>query len=102
MPQLKLGWIVVSGPAVLRDGAIARLEFIADTYGIADMAAYPWCLLWHRQGIVLDEFPNVKRWLGVIGERAAVQRAYAIGKELNTVPTVTDAAKSVLFGQGRR
>ena len=32
LPQLKLGWIVVSGPAVLRDGAIARLEFIADTY----------------------------------------------------------------------
>ncbi|MBP9944998.1 MAG: pyridoxal phosphate-dependent aminotransferase [Vicinamibacteria bacterium] len=32
LPQLKLGWIVVSGPAALRDEAIARLEFIADTY----------------------------------------------------------------------
>ena len=77
-------------------------DFIADDYGVADMAAYPWCLLWHRQGIVIDEFPNLKGWLARIEARPAVQRAYAIGKELNTVPTVTDAAKSVLFGQGRR
>lgn len=32
LPQLKLGWIVVAGPAPLRDEALIRLEFIADTY----------------------------------------------------------------------
>lgn len=32
MPQLKLGWTVVSGPAALADEALARLEMIADTY----------------------------------------------------------------------
>lgn len=32
LPQLKLGWIAVSGPAARRDEAITRLEFIADTY----------------------------------------------------------------------
>ncbi|MEJ7731497.1 MAG: pyridoxal phosphate-dependent aminotransferase [Polyangiaceae bacterium] len=32
MPQLKLGWMVVSGPAAQRDAALARLEVIADTY----------------------------------------------------------------------
>jgi aspartate/methionine/tyrosine aminotransferase len=32
LPQLKLGWIVVSGPARLRDPVLARLELIADTY----------------------------------------------------------------------
>ena len=32
LPQLKLGWIAVSGPASLRDDALARLEFLADTY----------------------------------------------------------------------
>ncbi len=31
LPQMKLGWIAVSGPAALRDEALARLEFIADT-----------------------------------------------------------------------
>lgn len=32
LPQLKLGWIVAGGPASLRDEALARLEFLADTY----------------------------------------------------------------------
>ena len=32
LPQMKLGWIAISGPPVFRDEALARLEFIADTY----------------------------------------------------------------------
>ena len=32
LPQVKLGWIVVSGPEPWRSDAYARLEFIADTY----------------------------------------------------------------------
>src|SRR5205823_3334281 len=32
MPQMKLGWIVVSGPPPLRQEAMERLEWIADTY----------------------------------------------------------------------
>ena len=32
LPQMKLGWIVVSGPPHLRKEAQARLEIIADTY----------------------------------------------------------------------
>jgi aspartate/methionine/tyrosine aminotransferase len=32
LPQLKLGWIAVSGPEPLRKGALARLELVADTF----------------------------------------------------------------------
>jgi alanine-synthesizing transaminase len=32
LPQLKLGWIAVSGPPALRDEALARLEIVSDTY----------------------------------------------------------------------
>lgn len=32
LPQMKLGWIAVSGPAELRRPAVDRLELIADTY----------------------------------------------------------------------
>jgi len=32
LPQMKVGWIAISGPPTLRDEALARLEFIADTY----------------------------------------------------------------------
>jgi alanine-synthesizing transaminase len=32
LPQLKLGWMAVSGPVAARDEALARLELVADTY----------------------------------------------------------------------
>jgi aspartate/methionine/tyrosine aminotransferase len=32
LPQMKLGWIVASGPPALRDEALSKLEWIADTY----------------------------------------------------------------------
>jgi len=32
LPQLKLGWIAVGGPAPERDEALSRLEIVADTY----------------------------------------------------------------------
>lgn len=32
MPQMKLGWIVIGGPSVMRTAAAERLELIADTY----------------------------------------------------------------------
>ena len=32
LPQLKLGWMAVSGPATVLQGALMRLELIADTY----------------------------------------------------------------------
>jgi aspartate/methionine/tyrosine aminotransferase len=32
LPQMKLGWIAASGPAGVRDEALARLEVVADTY----------------------------------------------------------------------
>jgi alanine-synthesizing transaminase len=32
LPQMKLGWIVAAGPAPVRDEALEKLEWIADTY----------------------------------------------------------------------
>jgi alanine-synthesizing transaminase len=32
LPQVKLGWIAVAGPAALVDGALERLELVCDTY----------------------------------------------------------------------
>jgi GST-like protein len=81
------------------DKRLAGRAFVADSYSIADMAAYPWIVLHERQGQNLDDFPNLKRWFETIKERPATQRAYARAKEINTAPTVSDEAKSILFGQ---
>ncbi len=44
LPQIKLAWIVVAGPAALADEALARLDWIADTFlsvGAPAMRALP-------------------------------------------------------------
>lgn len=74
-------------------------EFIAGSYSIADMACYPWIVPHQKQGQKLDDFPELKRWFESIRERPATQRAYALAKQINPAPVVTEDAKRVLFGQ---
>jgi GSH-dependent disulfide-bond oxidoreductase len=84
------------------DERLADREFIAGDYSIADMACYPWIVPYERQGQVLDDFPNIKRWFEAIRQRGAVQAAYAVAETINTAQTMTEDAKAILFGQGRR
>jgi GSH-dependent disulfide-bond oxidoreductase len=84
------------------DQRLADRAFLAGDYSIADMASYPWIVPHERQGMTLAEFPNLERWFASIGERPAVRRAYARAQEVNTAPTIDEAAKKILFGQGRR
>ena len=78
---------------------LAGREFIAGAYSIADMASYPWIVLWQRQQQNLDDFPHLKRWFEGIRARPAVAKAYALAEKINTVSTVTEEAKALLFGQ---
>lgn len=63
---------------------LAQREFIAMTYSIADMACYPWILMYERQQQNIDDFPNIKHWLQRIQSRPAVMRAYAVADTVKT------------------
>ncbi len=78
---------------------LADREFVADVYSIADMAIYPWVVPYERQGQRLEDFPHLKRWFETIQARPAVQRAYQVAQEINERPVVSDASRSILFGQ---
>jgi len=79
---------------------LADRPFIAGTYSIADMAAYPWIVPHKNQGQSLEDFPRLKRWFEAIRNRPAVVRAYDRAKEVNTQATVlTEESKRILFGQ---
>ena len=78
---------------------LADREFVAGEYSIADMASYPWIVPHEKQGQNLDDFPHLKRWFDAIRARPATQRAYALAKQINPAPVITDAEKKVLFGQ---
>lgn len=84
------------------DTQLQNHEFIAGDYSIADMAAYPWIVPHQTQQQNLDDFPQVKRWFETIQARPAVQAAYAKATTVSTENTMTEEAKTILFGQGRR
>jgi GST-like protein len=76
-------------------------------YGIADIATFPWArniptLLGAEAG---QKFPNTMRWVGVIDERPAVQRALAAVDAVRARTTQFDKAQPQaldrLFGRGQ-
>jgi GST-like protein len=81
---------------------LADRAFIAGDYSIADMAVYPWIVPYQRQQQKLDDFAHLQRWFDAMAARPAVQRAYQLGREINDQPTVTEAARTHLFGQAAR
>ena len=61
------------------DRALAGNQYVAgDSYTIADIACYPWtqAAASHLE-LNLSGKPAVQRWLALVGDRPAVQRAMA-------------------------
>ena len=81
---------------------LADREFVAGDYSIADMACYPWVLP-QRQKQDMAHFPHLARWKEAIAARPAVQRAYALAKDVNpqAKPPTSAEEHQVLFGQDR-
>jgi GST-like protein len=73
-------------------------KFLAcDEYTIADMAAMPWMRFPERQGVNIEEYPNVKRWRDGIAARPAVQRALQVLADRRR-PEMSKEQKEILFG----
>jgi GSH-dependent disulfide-bond oxidoreductase len=82
------------------DRRLKGRAFIAgDAYSIADMACYPWIVPWKNQQQTLSDFPDLSRWFEAVAARPGTVRAYAKGQPFTARPTVTEAGKSILFGQ---
>jgi GST-like protein len=80
------------------DEQLAKHEYLAGDYSIADMAAWPWVVRWDWQGQNLDDHPNVKRWFETLGARPGVQRGAAVGADLaNFNQQMSDEDKKRLF-----
>jgi len=79
---------------------LARREFIAGEYSIADMACYPWIVPHAGHGQDLEEFPHLRRWFESIRTRPAVIRTYAGVADVYTrsPQPLSEEVRSVLFG----
>ncbi len=78
---------------------LADRDYLAGEYSIADMAAWPWVVPWKNQGQQIEEFPHLARWFEAVKARPAVDRGFAVGKDLRSTAPMDDEAKKVLFGQ---
>ena len=78
------------------DRRLADRDYVAGAYSIADMAIFPWCRLYERQGQRIEDFPNVVRWFDVIAKRPAVAKDMKVTED--TPPEFNDENWSVLFG----
>ena len=75
VPQLKVGWIAVSGASRVRDEALARLEFAADAYlSVSQLVARALPALFARRAEIR----------AALGARVAANRA-ALGRALERV-----------------
>ena len=77
---------------------LGESKFLAcDEYTIADMATMPWMRFPERQGVEIDEYPNVRRWRDGIAARPAVERALQVLADRRR-PQMSQEQKEVLFG----
>ena len=53
---------------------LARSEYLAGDYSIADIATYPWVKIHGWSGVSIEGLPNLERWLAAVGARPAVQK----------------------------
>lgn len=72
-------------------------DYIVGDYSIADIAVFPWTRLYERQGLKIEDYPNVKNWQARIEARPAVQKD--MERMTDTAGKFDRKSWSVLFGQ---
>jgi GST-like protein len=60
------------------DRQLAKSEYMAGDYSIADIATWPWISRFEWQTMDLNRFPHVLRWYKAIAARPAVQKGYQV------------------------
>ncbi len=82
------------------DRRLAQSEYVAGGFvSVADMAIWPWAILWERQGQTLEDKPHFARWLAALGDRPGFQAGKALGADRRQQTAMDARAREVLFGR---
>ena len=76
-------------------------KWIAGEYSIADIATYPWTMTTERQGVNLEEFPNIQKWKELMSKRPGVEKGMKLGQEFKKTSKLTEKEFSNLFGENQ-
>jgi GST-like protein len=80
------------------DRRLAEREFVSGDYSIADIAIMPWLRYPERQGVEIEDYPNVRRWRDAIAERPAVQRGLKLLADRSRSAPMDEKQREILFG----
>jgi GSH-dependent disulfide-bond oxidoreductase len=84
------------------DEQLARSEYLAGDYSVADVAVYPWVdVRWFHE-IDLSAFPNVARWFETVSRRDPVARGARLMKDEEVIGNVTEETREIYFGNRQR
>ncbi len=76
---------------------LAKSEWLADDYSIADIATYPWVRIYTWPGVSVDGLEHLQRWMTAMSARPAVQKGLAIpGQQQATDEERAKAASTLL------
>ncbi len=68
------------------DRQLARSDYVAGDYSIADISIWPWISRFEWQTIDMNEYPNVTRWYKAIAARPAVEKGYHVPVKQPGIP----------------
>jgi GST-like protein len=80
------------------DGRLEGRDFLAGDYSIADMATMPWLRRPERQGVEINDYPNVERWRQSILDRPAVERGLQVLADQTRRGPIDEKSREMLFG----
>jgi GST-like protein len=83
------------------DRRLARSEYLAGDYSIADVATWPWVHVRWLHRIDIDAFRHVRRWYEAIAERPAVKRGTALLADVMKIGNPDAKTRAVFFGKAQ-
>ncbi|RJF87915.1 glutathione S-transferase [Oleomonas cavernae] len=76
------------------DTQLARNEFLAGDYSIADIANFSWARIHAWAGVSIDGLPSLQRWLAAIEARPAVERGLKVPVDISALFKSDEAQKT--------
>jgi glutathione S-transferase len=77
------------------DGQLAKNEWLAGDYSLADIANYAWVRIHGWAGVEIDGLDHLKRWMDAVAARSAVQRGLAVPQPVDFESAAARGQKTI-------
>jgi glutathione S-transferase len=77
------------------DGQLAKNEWLAGDYSLADIANYAWVRIHGWAGVEIDGLDHLKRWMDAVAARPAVQRGLAVPQPVDFESAAARGQKTI-------